>query len=212
MEKLKFSVNGMSCAACVAHVERAVSKIDGVKSVSVSLLSNSMAVEFDKPCTPNEIIVAVEKVGFTASLFNRESGNGQSKDAKSQNSELKTLLKRLIVSICILIPLFYISMGYGALSFPLPEFLTAYPLIIAMLQAILCTAILIVNKKFFVNGFKSLFRLSPNMDALIAIGSGASFIYSLVLLFIMAKDATLGIPISLHGLYFEASAMIPVLK
>ncbi len=207
MAEKKFNVSGMTCAACVAHVENAVKKIDGVKSVSVSLLTNSMIVDFSSPASDGQIITAVNKAGFSAILVGQENADKE----KNAPNEFKQLLKRLLLSLSVLIPLFYISMGYNMLSFPLPKFLTDYPLVIALLQATLCTVVLIINKKFFISGTKSLLSLAPNMDALIAIGSGASFIYSTVLLFLMAKDVTLSNAVNLHTLYFESAAMIPVL-
>lgn len=187
MKDIKFSVTGMTCAACSAHVERAVRKVAGVTEVTVNLLTNSMTVDFSSPATAEIICIAVKEAGYGASLTQAE---------KSDDLGISVILRRLIISICLLLPLMYITMGHVMWGLPLPiHDKTA----ICAVEAIISLLVLIVNRKFFINGFKGLIHGAPNMDTLVALGSGASYIYSLFL-----------IP-DLHSLYFEAAAMVPAL-
>lgn len=204
MQTKKYSVSGMTCSACAVSVERAVKKVEGVSQVSVNLLSNSMVVTKSDNVKDSAIFDAVKGAGYNIVTPNDQS------DSSSKN-ELKKILVRLIVSICFLLPLSYISMGYVMFSFPLPKPFTDYPFVIVLLELVLATIILVINNNFFIKGTKALLHGSPNMDTLIAVGSSASFIYSLILLFSMAIDVTNGNQIVISSLFFEASAMIPVL-
>ena len=206
MKTLKFDVTGMSCAACVAHVEKAVRSVEGVKEVAVNLLTNSMQVTFDTPATPEIICNAVSKVGYGASIQDEKKENKE--DASSKAT--KTLLKRLISSIVILLVLMYVSMGHMMWDWPLPSFMN--PLYIGLVELVLSLVIIIINFKFFISGFKGVIHLAPNMDTLVAMGSGISFIYSVVLfikLSILTTNGDLETAHQLlHGLYFESAAMI----
>ena len=159
----QYKVTGMSCAACSARVEKAVSALDGVTACSVNLLTNSMQVEGD--ATDVQITDAVEKAGYGIQMPDKK---------ELPKSETTNLMKRLILSLVFLLPLMYVSMGHSMFGFPLPLKTTT----VALLQMLLSAVVLVINKHFFINGFKSTVHGSPNMDALVALGSGASFIYS----------------------------------
>ena len=192
----KFEVGGMTCAVCSARVESAVSKMKGVSSCQVNLLTASMVVEGD--ASDKEIISAVKKAGYTCKPVGKSRENGES-------GERVRLLRRLILSFALLLPLMYISMG-GMLSLPL-FFLEGRFVLLAVIQALFSALVLAVNFKFFKSGFSALFRLSPNMDSLVALGSGASYLYSLVRLIqmmLMPQHSEH----YYHDLYFEAAAMI----
>ena len=195
----------MTCAACQANVTKVVSKLDGVDAVNVNLLSHTMTVDFDESTvSSDDIIKAVVSIGYAASLFD-ENGNKQSRWDKRKElsiSETKTLKKRLISSVVLLLPLMYVSMG-GMLSLPMPA-VFKNGIYNAVIQMILALVVMIINRKFFISGFKGLIKLAPNMDSLVAIGSGASFAFSLYVLINMITD-----PLhSQHHLYFESAAMI----
>ncbi len=204
----QYNVTGMTCSACSSSVERAVSNVHGVTSCSVNLLTNSMTVE--GTASPESIINAVKKAGYGATL---KSDNNDVKSAEKdslENTETPKLKKRLFFSLGFLIALMYVSMGYTMWGFPLPSFLTQSPLVIGIIQLTLAVIVIVINKKFFINGFKSLIHRSPNMDTLVALGSISAFIYSA---YNLIKIATLGSDITtanhlLHDLYFESSAMI----
>lgn len=199
----------MSCAACSARVEKAVSSIKGVENCSVNLLTNSMEVEGS--ATDAEIISAVVKAGYGAEAAgSKKEKNSEKSNIKKANDEIKALRNRFIVSLVFLLVLMYVAMGHNMWGFPLPSFFNGNPEAIAILQMLLCIIVMIINKKFFISGFKSAIKLAPNMDTLVALGSGASFIYSVVLVFTMTS-ATADKMHSLHGLYFESAAMILVL-
>lgn len=193
----RYNVTGMSCAACSARVEKAVSAVDGVDFCSVNLLTNSMEVEGS--ASDEMIIAAVVAAGYGAS---EKDGNTAQ---KAKDTETPKLKRRLLASVCILIPLMYLSMGYTMWGFPLPSFVVEYPLIIGLCQMLLSAAVMIINKRFFINGTKGLLRLSPNMDTLVSLGSFASFGYSVFVIFLMSNDKTAS---HLHDLYFESAAMI----
>ena len=201
--KQKFTVEGMSCVNSSAAVERAVKKLDGLGSVEVSLLGKSMVCEFDEnKLTAKKIINTVNKAGYRASLY------GEKSEGKSKFLSEKT---RLISSILILLPLMYISMG-DMMGIPTPHVLHEYPLVSAAIQLALALAVAVINAKFFVNGFKSLVKLSPNMDSLVAMGSSASFLYGIFSMIMLSvglseNNAELVEKYS-HGLYFESAAMI----
>lgn len=205
----KFNVTGMSCAACSSRVEKAVSKVNGVKSVSVSLLTNSMGVEGS--ASDESIIAAVEKAGYGASVADGE------KKQSAENEQLKdkdtpVLMHRLIASVGFLAVLMYISMGHMMLGWPLPNFFTDNHIAMGLVQLLLCVIIMVINQKFFINGFKGLIHRSPNMDTLVALGSGASFVYSVYALFAMTDAQVKGnadlIMSYMHEFYFESAAMI----
>ncbi len=193
----QYKVTGMSCAACSARVEKAVAKVDGVTACSVNLLTNSMQVEGNASDT--QIIDAVEKAGYGIQMHKKQS--------KTVEKASEPILKRLLFSLLFLLPLMYISMGHTMFSLPLPQFFRHNAIAIALLQLLLSAVVLVINQSFFVNGFKGAIRRSPNMDTLVALGSGASYVYSVVVLFSMTKSQAH----DLHGLYFESAAMILVL-
>ena len=198
----KFDISGMSCAACSARIEKAVSSLDGVDVCSVNLLTNSMEIE--GTATDEAIITAVVKAGYGASLHGSKAQKNEKKSTKNAvNGEINTLKNRFLISLGFLILLMYIAMGHSMWGFPLPSLLANNHLLIAIFQMVLCIIIMVINRKFFISGFKSAIKLAPNMDTLVALGSGASFVYS-VCLVIVQKDL-------MHGLYFESAAMILVL-
>lgn len=211
----QFQVTGMSCAACSARVEKAVNAVPGVSSCSVSLLTNSMGVEGNASAT--DIIKAVEAAGYGASLKAR----GGTAPNTTQDSGYESLLvdqetpkmkRRLIVSLCFLIPLMYLSMGHMMWNWPLPERLSGNHVAMGLLQLLLTTVIMVVNQKFFVSGFKGLLHKAPNMDTLIALGATASYGYSLYALFAMTDAMVLQneelVMSYMHEFYFESAAMI----
>lgn len=201
MEKLKFNVSGMSCAACSARVEKVVGALDGVKSVSVSLLTNSMVVEFDSPLTPKDISRAVSDAGYKASPVSDKS------QKKEKLNPTLVMLIRLIVSIVLLIPLMYVSMGVVMWDWSAPAALKSNPMLIAGYELALSFVIMIVNGKFFVSGTKALFHGAPNMDTLVSMGSFISFVYSVALM-IQAGVEPMHLNHLAHNLYFESAAMI----
>ncbi len=202
----QYNVTGMSCAACVARVEKAVNAVDGVNSCSVSLLTNSMGVE--GLADPQKIISAVTEAGYGASL--KEGKNTPSKSSEDdalKDTETPKLKRRLIASLGFLIVLMYISMGHVMWGWWLPEVLASNPLAIGLSQLLLTAIVMVINQKFFINGFKGLLHKSPNMDTLVALGSGASFVYSVYALFKMTADVEMAHH-WLHEFYFESAAMI----
>ena len=206
----QYDVKGMSCAACSTRVEKAVSKLDGVTSCSVSLLTNSMSV--DGTATSEEIIEAVEKAGYSASLKGKEQNKSTQKNAEIKDTETPQILRRLIASLIFLIPLMYISMGHMMWNFPLPSFLLGNPIAIGLSQLILTAIVMVINQKFFINGFKGILNKAPNMDTLVALGSGTAFAYSTYALFAMTQAQLVGdvslVHSYMHEFYFESSAMI----
>ena len=211
----QYTVTGMSCAACSARVEKAVGKVSGVDSCSVSLLTNSMAVEGDVP--PEAVIAAVEEAGYGASV---KGAQGQDKGASGsldredmlKDRETPVLKQRLVWSLGFLIVLMYISMGHMMWNWPVPAFVEGNHIAMGLLQLHLTVIIMVINQKFFINGFKSLLHGAPNMDTLVALGSGASFVYSSYALFAMS-DAQVrgdmeGVMAYMHEFYFESAAMI----
>ncbi len=202
----KYTVSGMSCAACSARVEKAVSALDGVTACSVNLLTGSMQVEGD--IAAEAVVAAVEKAGYGAAPSDSNEKKITASPEEKHNEEA-SLHRRLFSSLALLALLMYVAMGHNMLSLPLGSFFTGNPVAIGILQLLLSGLILILNQSFFINGIKGLLRRAPNMDTLVALGSGASFIYSVCLLFSMTKSDT---PHALlHGLYFESAAMILVL-
>ena len=206
----KYSVTGMSCAACSARVEKAVSTVDGVTSCSVNLLTNSMTVE--GTASAEVIISAVEKAGYGAKLSSDTSENKTADKEKLPDSETGKLLKRFLFSLGFLLVLMYITMGHNMFSLPLPSFLSENCMALALTELLLAAVVMVINQKFFINGFKGLVRLAPNMDTLVSIGSGAAFVYSTFVTFrisaaVMNQDISLATKY-LHDLYFESAAMI----
>lgn len=207
----QFNVTGMSCAACSARVEKAVSKVDGVSSCSVSLLTNSMGVE--GTAKADDIIKAVEDAGYGASLKNDREKSAKSVDSDAlKDTETPKIKKRLIASIIFLAVLMYISMGHMMWNFPLPSFLAENHIAMGLVQLLLTGIIMVINQHFFTSGFKGIIHRSPNMDTLVALGSGAAFIYSTYALFAMTNaqlngdiQAVMGY---MHEFYFESAAMI----
>lgn len=201
MEKLKFNVSGMSCAACSARVEKVVGALDGVKSVSVSLLTNSMVVEFDSPLTPKDISRAVSDAGYKASPVSDKS------QKKEKLNPTLVLLARLVVSVVLLIPLMYVSMGVVMWDWPAPAALKSNSMAIAGYELAFALVIMAINGRFFVSGTKALFHGAPNMDTLVSMGSFISFAYSVALM-IQAGVEPMHLNHLAHNLYFESAAMI----
>lgn len=239
MKTEKFNVAGMTCAACSAHVEKAVRGVSGVKAVSVNLLMNNMMVEYEEPATEALICRAVEKAGYgavsagtgsraaagnssagcgagAADTCGRTYGNGASGAGGAQDAfvdrETPKMRRRLTASLCLLIPLMYVSMGHLMWGWPVPSTFAADPWAIALYQLLLTGLIMVINQKFFISGCTSLLHRAPNMDALVALGSGAAFVYSTAVMFRMGsvygtegKEAAFH---CLHDMYFESAATI----
>jgi copper-exporting ATPase len=205
----KFNVTGMSCAACSSRVEKAVSKVEGVQSCSVSLLTNSMGVEGS--ASEESIIAAVEKAGYGASVAGAEKKQSAETD-QLKDKDTPVLMHRLIASVGFLVVLMYISMGHMMWGWPLPAFFADNHIAMGLAQLLLCVIIMVINQKFFINGFKGLIHCSPNMDTLVALGSGASFVYSVYALFAMTDAQVKGnaelVMSYMHEFYFESAAMI----
>ncbi len=199
MEKQKFSVSGMSCSACSARVEKVVGALDGVKSVSVSLLTNSMLVEYDSPLTAKDICKAVAEAGYKAALASDKS------EKKDKMNPILVMVIRLAISIALLLPLMYVSMGVVMWDWPLS--FKDDPMAIAIYELVLSLVIMVVNGKFFVSGTKSLIHRAPNMDTLVSMGSAISFVYSVALM-IQAGVHPEHLHHLAHNLYFESAAMI----
>lgn len=217
----QYTVTGMSCAACSARVEKAVSKVDGVTSCSVSLLTNSMGVEGS--ATDAQIVEAVEQAGYGASPKGTatESENDKANNSLEQlkaaqdalvDRETPKLVNRLIASLIFLVVLMYFSMGHMMWGWPLPEFFNGNHVAMGLLQLLLTVAVMVINQKFFISGFKGLIHGAPNMDTLVALGSAASFGYSVYALFAMTAAQVNGdmdaVMSYMHEFYFESAAMI----
>lgn len=207
----KYLVTGMSCAACQAHVEKAVSGVDGVESCSVSLLTNSMSVT--GTADPEKIIKAVEDAGYGASPETKgdkaDSSLLKNMEARLEDHETPVLKRRLVSSIVFLIVLMYFSMGASMWGWPVPPFLEHNMVGIGIIEMLLSGIVLVINKKFFVNGFKALLHKGTNMDTLVAMGSGISYIYSIVTLLRMTSEHSHEAQMALMDeLYFESAAMI----
>lgn len=240
MKTEKYNVTGMTCAACSAHVEKAVRGVAGVSSVSVNLLMNNMLVSYEEPATEALICRAVEKAGYGAAPIGVGShapdgnavcgsacGNGMAVNsgrAGAQDAfvdrETPKMRRRLITSLCLLIPLMYVSMGHLMWGWPVPAAFAENPWAIALYQLLLTGAVMVINQKFFISGFTSLLHRAPNMDALVALGSGAAFVYSTAVMFRMGAFMRGGITDAemaegyamathcLHDMYFESAATI----
>jgi len=223
VENEKYDVQGMTCASCQAHVTKAVEKVEGVRSVSVNLLTNSMLVSYDAPASPTRIEEAVKKAGYGASLSKLNPQSGTKKDRNQlekeelEDKETPKLLKILIASLLLLVPLFYFSMGYsmgwniGALR--------ERPFLLGLTELFLSSLILLLNRRFFVSGLKTLLHGGPNMDTLVALGSGIAYLYSVAVLILMSFYAPVNATTSdwnhilsdTMNLCFETSGMVPTL-
>ena len=212
----QYNVTGMSCAACSARVEKAVSEVPGVTSCSVSLLTNSMGVEGS--ASPADIIAAVEEAGYGAAQKGKEpggttaAGSAAAAEDSLKDTETPKMKKRLIASLCFLIPLMYFSMGHMMWNWPVPSFMEGNHVAIGILQLLLTGIVMVINQKFFISGFRGLIHRAPNMDTLVALGAGASFVWSTYALFAMT-DAQMrgdmdGVMSYMHEFYFESAAMI----
>ena len=211
----QFHITGMSCAACSSRVEKAVSKVPGVDSCSVSLLTNTMGVEGS--AGEQDIIAAVEAAGYGASVMGApQKGEGNNTaleyEGMLEDTQTPAMKRRLIVSLCLLLPLMYLSMGHMMWDWPLPGFLVGNHVAMGLWQLLFTAAIMVVNQKFFISGYKSLWHRAPNMDTLVALGSTAAFGYSVFALFAMTDaqvkgdaDRVMGY---MHEFYFESAAMI----
>ena len=206
----QYNVTGMSCAACSARVEKAVSSVDGVSSCSVNLLTNSMGVEGN--ATSKEIIEAVEKAGYGASLKTKNKKVKSNSDDELKDTQTPKLVKRLVASLAFLAPLMYISMGHMMWGWKLPSFMENNHIAMGLAQMLFAIIIMVINQNFFISGFKGLIHKSPNMDTLVALGSGASFVYSTYALFAMTVAQTKGdmsaVMSYMDDFYFESAGMI----
>ena len=215
----QYTVTGMSCAACQARVEKAVSKVPGVSSCSVNLLTNSMGVEGS--AAASDVIRAVEEAGYGASLRGGSADDAQRRSLSAKIAEQEEALKdketpglrkRLVVSVIFLAVLMYFSMGHMMFHWPLPAFFDDNHVAMGLIQLLLAGIVMVINQKFFTSGFRSLFHGAPNMDSLIALGSGAAFLYSTVMLFAMTRAQTDGnteaVMHYMMEFYFESAAMI----
>lgn len=209
----QYTVTGMSCAACSSRVEKAVSKVAGVSSCSVSLLTNTMGVE--GTAKPDDIIKAVVAAGYGASVKNsatQKNATSAEQEELLADKETPVLKQRLIYSLVFLIVLMYFSMGHMMWNFPVPSVLENNHIAMGLIQLLLTVAVMVINQKFFISGFKSLFHRSPNMDTLVALGSAAAFVYSTYALFAMTDAQLAGdmqaVMDYMHEFYFESAAMI----
>ena len=202
---MTFDVKGMTCAACSAHVDKSVRKLDGVSAVNVSLLTNSMEVEFDPAvCSVENICRAVASGGYSAS-----PRGAAAEAAPAQTDELTAMRNRLIASAAILVVLMYVAMGH-MLHLPMPEVLHR-PMVSGLTQLLLVIPAVIINRHYFLNGFKALFHLAPNMNSLICVGATAGFLYSVAVLYSVAARLDAGGTVGMADYYFDATVMIPTL-
>ena len=214
----KYNITGMSCAACQAHVEKAVGKVPGVESVSVSLLTNSMGVEGS--ASSEAIVKAVEDAGYGAAIQGVEESQSSTNSLEAQEKALEdkespVLKRRLVTSVVFLLVLMYFSMGHTMFHLPLPKFLDGNHIGITVIQMVLAAIVMFINKKFFVGGWKSVRSGAPSMDTLVAMGSMTSFLWSFYILMQMTRSVTDGdtkaVMAGMHNLYFESAAMIVTL-
>jgi Cu2+-exporting ATPase len=208
----KFQITGMTCAACSAHVEKAAAGVAGVDKVSVSLLMNTMTVEYDTPATPQAICAAVEAAGYGADAAGQQAAGTDNREGALENKETPRIRRRLIASVCLLLPLMYVSMGALMWGWYLPESFAGNPWAIALYQLLLTGFVMVINQRFFISGFQSLLHRAPNMDTLVALGSGAAFVYSTAVMFRMGTamgEGNVEMAVHcLHDMYFESAAMI----
>lgn len=212
MKSEKFQITGMTCAACSAHVEKAAAGVAGVDKVSVSLLMNTMTVEYDTPATPQAICAAVEAAGYGAAAAGQQAAGTDNREGALEDKETPRLRRRLIASVCLLLPLMYVSMGALMWGWYLPESFAGNPWAIALYQLLLTGFVMVINQRFFISGFQSLLHRAPNMDTLVALGSGAAFVYSTAVMFRMGVamgEGNVEMAVHcLHDMYFESAAMI----
>ena len=214
----QFNVTGMSCAACSAHVERAVSKVPGVKQVTVSLLTNQMRVDYEAPATAERICQAVEQAGYGASPAPAEKAKStpaekaKSTPAELEDKETPKMVRRLVASICILLPMMYVSMGHMLWNWPLPPFLAGNHVSMGLFELLLTAMVMVINQKYFISGTQGLLHRAPNMDTLVAMGAAAAFLYSTAVLFLASSAMAQGGPEAampyMDEYYFESAAMI----
>lgn len=206
----QYNVTGMNCAACSARVEKAVNKVDGVTVCSVSLLTNSMSVE--GTAKSSDIINAVEAAGYHAQLQGASANLNKDNNEAFKDHETPVLFRRLLSSVGFLLILMYFSMGHSMFGLPLPSFFENNPVAIGIIQMLLAIIVMIINQKFFISGFKAIINKAPNMDTLVALGSFASFIYSMYALLAMSQAQSVGnhelAHSYMHEFYFESAAMI----
>lgn len=202
---MQFRVTGMTCAACSARVEKAVSSLAGVDACSVNLLTNSLQVE--GTVAADTVIAAVQRAGYGATASNVD-GKAKSSDEASVEDAVRPLARRLIASAGFLVLLMYLSMGYTMIGLPLPPFLAEYPIALGLTQMLLCIAVMVINQPFFIKGVTTLLHGSPNMDTLVALGSSSAFVYSTYVLFTMITGDASAAAAGVHDLYFESGAMI----
>lgn len=209
----RYNVTGMTCSACSARVEKAVSGVDGVSACQVNLLTNSMMV--DGTASSGDIIAAVEKAGYGASMADGSAAKGQRGQDEAEDEEgraFRRMKQRLWASVIVLIPLMYMSMGHMMWGWPLPSFFDGNHVAMGIAQMLLAIAVMVINQRFFVSGFKGAIHGAPNMDTLVAMGSGASFVYSVYVLFAMTSAQVAGdgerVMTLMHDFYFESAAMI----
>ena len=206
----QFQVTGMSCAACSARVERAVSAVEGVSACTVNLLTGTMGVE--GTATADTVIAAVEQAGYGAFRRQEDVPGPQKPDAALQETQTPLLRRRFWVSLLFMLPLMYVSMGHMMWGWPLPSVLAENPMAIALVQLLLTGAVMVINQRFFISGLRGLLRGAPNMDTLVSLGAGAAFGFSTVELFALSRAMLVGAPgeamQGVHGLYFESAAMI----
>ncbi len=212
MKSEKFQITGMTCAACSAHVEKAAAGVAGVDKVSVSLLMNTMTVEYDTPATPQAICAAVEAAGYGADAAGQQAAGTDNREGALEDKETPRIRRRLIASVCLLLPLMYVSMGALMWGWYLPESFAGNPWAIALYQLLLTGFVMVINQRFFISGFQSLLHRVPNMDTLVALGSGAAFVYSTAVMFRMGTamgEGNVEMAVHcLHDMYFESAAMI----
>ena len=212
MKSKKFQITGMTCAACSAHVEKAAAGVAGVDKVSVSLLMNTMTVEYDTPATPQAICAAVEAAGYGADAAGQQAAGTDNREGALEDKETPRIRRRLIASVCLLLPLMYVSMGALMWGWYLPESFAGNPWAIALYQLLLTGFVMVINQRFFISGFQSLLHRAPNMDTLVALGSGAAFVYSTAVMFRMGTavgEGNVEMAVHcLHDMYFESAAMI----
>jgi len=207
---MTFDVKGMTCAACSAHVEKSVRKLEGVSEVTVSLLTNSMEVRFDPAAvTPDAICKAVASGGYSASPRGEAAATAQKAERPDHSEELKAMRNRLIASIALLVVLMYVAMGH-MLHLPMPEALHR-PMFNGLVQLLIVIPAIVINRNYFINGFKALFHLAPNMNSLICVGATAGLGYSLAVLLGAALKLDAGESVGMVDYYFDASVMIPTL-
>lgn len=210
MKSEKFIITGMTCAACSSHVEKAAASVPGVKQVSVNLLMNNMTAEYEEPATVQAICEAVEAAGYGAAVAGQ--GPDQKDEEAFEDHETPGLRRRLIASLCLLLPLMYVSMGHMMWGWPLPAIMTDNHIAMGLIQLLLTSAVMVVNQKFFINGYKGLLHRAPNMDTLVALGSTAAFVYSTCVLFAMTDAQIRGdgeaVIRYMHEFYYESAAMI----